>query len=202
MKSSNKRVVRWLLTPLVYAAALLLLLEDWLWDVGSRLIARIAAWPPLARIESQIRALPPYGALALFLLPAVLLFPVKLVALYAITQGHAFAGVVVILAAKVGGAAIVARLYSLTRPTLLSLPWFARWHDAFMDVKNRWMAALRATVAFRTIRLVAGTVRRRAHAIWAGLTSGSGKWRMLRGMRAPLRFIRRYISLWRARRRR
>src|ERR1700741_261749 len=132
-----------MLAPLVYIAALLLLLEDWLWDLGSRLIARMAAWPPLARLETRIRALPPYGALALFLLPAVLLFPVKLLALYAITQGHAMAGVVVIIAAKIGGAAAVARCYSLTRPTLLSLPWFRRWHDAFMVFKEKWVTRLR-----------------------------------------------------------
>ncbi len=199
MKSSKKRSARFLLVPLIYVAALLLLLEDWLWDLGIRLIARIAAWPPLARLETRIRALSPYQALALFLLPAVLLFPVKLVALYAITQGHALAGVSVILAVKVGGAAAVARFYSLTRPTLLSLPWFARWHDAFMDFKTRWVTKLRETRAMRTIRAMAGFVRRRAHALWTRALV----WRSRFGKgKRPLRRIRRILSMWRASRRR
>lgn len=199
MKRSKKRLGRFLLAPLIYLAALLLLLEDWLWDVGSRLIARIAAWPPLARIEDRIRALSPYQALTLFLLPAVLLFPVKLVALYAITQGHALAGLGVIVAAKVGGAAAVARCYSLTRPTLLSLPWFARWHNAFMAFKTKWVTALRETRAMRSIRAVAGAVRRRVAAArekfraWrASLGSGKG----------VLRPVRRLLAMWRASRRR
>jgi hypothetical protein len=201
VKSRRKRITRLILAPLIYIAALLFLLEDWLWDIGVRLIARIAAWPPWARIERQIRALPPYGALFLFLMPAILLFPVKLLALYAITQGHALAGVIVILAAKIGGAAIVARFYSLTRPTLLSLPWFARWHDAFMDVKDRWVAALRASAAMRTIRLVAAAVRLQTNRAWADIKamgSRRSQMRLLRGMRAPLRFLRRRINLWRS----
>ncbi len=198
MTSRKKRLGRVLLAPLIYLAALLLLLEDWLWDLGSRMIARIASWPPLARIESWIRALSPYQALTLFLLPAILLFPVKLLALYAITQGHALAGVGVILAAKVGGAAVVARLYSLTRPTLLSLPWFARWHDAFMDFKNRWVTALRETRAMRVIRSVAGAVRRRVSAARAKFKA----WRTSLGGKGLMRPIRRLLAQWRAGRRR
>jgi hypothetical protein len=198
VKISKKRLGRVALAPLIYVAALLLLLEDWLWDLGIRIIARIAAWPPLARIEGRIRALPPYQALALFLLPAILLFPVKLLAVIAIAEGHALAGVTVIVAAKVGGAAVVARFYSLTRPTLLSLPWFARWHKAFMDFKTRWVTRLRETRAMRTIRAFAGTVRRQAARLWARTAAWRGRQR--RGFRS-WRMLRRLLAMWRARRR-
>jgi hypothetical protein len=199
VRTSRKRLARLLLAPLIYVAALVLLLEDWLWDLGSRLIACIASWPPLARLESHIRALSPYQALALFLLPAILLFPVKLVALYAITQGHALAGVTVILIAKLGGAAAVARCYSLTRPTLLSLPWFARWHDAFMAFKTRWVGRLRESRAMRLVRVVVGAIRRRSAVVWAN----ASLWRARLGTsKGPLRKVRRIIAMWRAARRR
>jgi hypothetical protein len=198
VKISKKRLARVALAPLIYVAALVLLLEDWLWDLGIRLIARIAAWPPLARIETRIRALPPYQALALFMLPAILLFPVKLLAVIAIAQGHALAGVSVIIIAKVGGAAVVARFYSLTRPTLLSLPWFARWHNAFMDFKTRWVTRLRETRAMRTIRAVAGSVRRQAALVWA--STAAWRLRQRSGFRS-VRLMRRLLARWRARRR-
>ncbi|MES2127367.1 MAG: hypothetical protein V4463_08855 [Pseudomonadota bacterium] len=148
-----------LFAPLVYAAALILLLEDWFWDIGARLIGYITSWPPIRNLETHIKALPPWGAMLLFMLPAVLLFPVKILALMAIAHGHAFAGVLVILAAKVGGAAAVARLYALTKPKLMELAWFARWHDKFMDVKDRWIARLRATRAMRSIKALRLRIR-------------------------------------------
>ena len=38
-------------------------------------------------VEGRIHQLPPYGALAIFLLPTLLLLPVKLLALWLIGQG-------------------------------------------------------------------------------------------------------------------
>jgi hypothetical protein len=187
---------RRLLAPLVYLAALLLLLEDWLWDIGARMLGAVAAWPPLAALEKRIGALPPYAALALFVLPAALLLPVKLIALFAMTHGHALLGLSVIIAAKVGGAAVVARLYGLTRPTLLSLPWFARWHDKFMEIKDRWVARLRATRAMRRLHALRlslrGQLRSLATALRSRLRGNGGQWRA----------VRRILARWRAARRR
>ena len=153
------RFQRWLLSPLVYLAALLLLLEDWLWVVGARLMTRLTAWPPLHRLEARIARLGPYAALVLFALPAILLFPVKLLALWAIGNGQALLGVTVIVLAKVLGAAAVARLYLLTRPVLLTIVWFARLLFWFLALKQRWIDRLRATSAWRRVSALAGAVR-------------------------------------------
>lgn len=187
-----------LLAPLVYLAALVLLLEDWCWDVGIRLIGFIVSWPPLKALETRIKALPPYGALCAFVLPAVLLFPVKVLALIAIASGHAFSGVTVIVAAKLGGAAVVARLYTLTKPTLLSLAWFARWHGRFMELKDRWIGRLKATDAFRRASLLAALMRGAGRAMLERLRPKARP----AGRRAPRsrRMLRRFTALWRARR--
>jgi hypothetical protein len=184
-----------LLAPLIYLAAFILLVEDWFWDLGLRLVRFVAAWPPLHALEQRIVRLSPYAALAAFALPAILLFPVKIVCLIAIASGHAFYGVTVILLAKIGGAAIVARMYSLTRPTLLQLAWFARWHDRFMDVKDRWVARLKETDAWRRMSLMAAFMRAAARRTLARFTS--------RGRLAsrPARMMRRFAALWRSRHR-
>jgi hypothetical protein len=160
---------RRLLAPLVYLAALALLFEQWLWEAGARVLQRLAAFWPLRALERAIARLPPYAALAVFALPALLLLPVKLLALFAIAHGHLWSGVGVILAAKVGGAAAVARLYMLTRPALLALPWFARWHNAFLALKERWIARLRATRAWRRVRALAVAIARLRRHWWAAL---------------------------------
>jgi hypothetical protein len=186
----------WLLTPLIYLAALILLLEDWLWDLGLILIRRIVAWPPLKALEQRIVALAPYPALCVFALPALLLFPVKLIALMAMSSGHVALGLAVIVAAKVGGAAIVARLYSLTRPSLLKLAWFARLHNRFMDFKRLWVGRLKATAAYRRVRRLAGALRTALARLRGDAPRG------VQGRNRLGRTLRRLIARWlRARRR-
>jgi len=196
-----KRPIRlraWLLTPLVYLAALLLLIEEWFWDTGARFMRALAAWPPLASLERRIAALPPYGALCLFALPAILLFPVKILALMAIAHGYAISGVLALIIAKLGGAAAVARIYFITRPRLLTIAWFARWHDRFMALKDRWLGRLRATTAYRYASMVARRIKRLARDVRARIRQ-----RLPGGRHAahPLRVVRRLLAMWRARRR-
>jgi len=192
-----RRLRKLLLTPLIYVAALLLLFEEWCWDTGVAIARWLAARLPLQALDARIRKLPPYAALFLFVLPAILLFPVKIMALMAIASGHVVTGVGTIVLAKIGGAAAVARLYLLTRPTLLSLPWFARIHDAFMDLKARWVGRLKATAAWRSTRAMATRVRQSARAMLASVTARPGGRRSVR----PARLMRRILAMWKARRR-
>ena len=56
----------------------------------------------------------------------MLLFPIKLVALWLIQDGQATLGIGVIVAAKVLGTAFVGRLFILVEPQLMTFAWFAR----------------------------------------------------------------------------
>jgi len=160
------RFQRWLLAPLVYLAALLLLLEDWLWNIGSRLMNRLAQWPPLHRLEDWICRLGPKAALVLFVAPATLLFPVKLLALWAMAHGYPLTGVAVIVLAKLSGAAAVARLYLLTRPVLMTIVWFAALLTWFLALKERWIEKLRATRAWQKVAALRSALRHwRQHAV-------------------------------------
>lgn len=185
--------------PLIHLAALILLLEDWFWDIGTRLVAAMAAWPVLQASEARVRALPPYRALAVFMLPVVVLFPVKVLALVAIAQGNVFWGIVVYVATRVGGAAVMARIYTLTSPSLLALAWLARWHNRFMAVKERWIGALRASTGYRHSGALGEAVRAALRSLVATLASS----KYLNGRHAvrPARMLRRFAALWRARRR-
>jgi hypothetical protein len=151
MDKSFRTLKKRLLAPLIYTVAILLLFEEWLWDATKRLIALMPELRMLKALERLIERLPPYWALVVFALPAVLLLPVKLLALYSIAHGHATIGIMVIIVAKVTGTVLAARLYGLTKPALLSLAWFARWNDAFIGFKDRMIARLRATEAWQRI---------------------------------------------------
>lgn len=184
------RFQRWLFTPLIYLAALLLLLEDGLWNLGSRLMNRLAQWPPLHRLEAWICRLGPKAALVLFVLPAILLFPVKLLALWAMANGHPLTGLSVILLAKLGGAAAVARLYLLTRPVLMTIVWFAALLGWFLALKARWIERLRATRAWQKVTALRSALRHwRQHA-----TPNPGSW-----LARFRRLLKRFRSRWHTR---
>jgi hypothetical protein len=143
------RLVRWLkkliAAPFVLLAAIFILLEDWLWDDLARLAAAIGRLPIFHQLELLIMKLPPYAALLCFGAPSLLLIPVKLLALYFISHGRPTMGLMTVIAAKVAGTALVARIFTLTRPRLMRIGWFARLHDWFIAFKARIYGAIKAT---------------------------------------------------------
>jgi hypothetical protein len=72
------RTKRLLTPPLAVLAALVILIEEYLWDGLQALVERIARAPAIWRLDARIASLPPYPAMTLFLVPAVTLIPVKL----------------------------------------------------------------------------------------------------------------------------
>ena len=135
--------------PLVVLAALLFLVEEYLWDRLSAALARLARLPAVARVEAAIAALAPYPAMTLFLVPAIMLVPIKLAAVYMMATGHLILGVAVVVVAKLLGTAIVARLFHLCQPSLLSVPWFRRLYDWVLATRDRLYGSLRAMPAWR-----------------------------------------------------
>ena len=137
--------------PFIFLAAIIILLEDWLWDDLARFAAAIGRLPVFRIIESLIIQLPPYASLILFGAPSLLLVPVKLIALYFISSGHSLLGLLTMIAAKIGGTALVARLFTLTRPKLLQINWFARLYAWFTAFKARIYAAIKSTAIYKLI---------------------------------------------------
>ncbi|HEY8906819.1 MAG TPA: hypothetical protein VIM63_12345 [Rhodoferax sp.] len=141
--------------------ALLILFEEWGWEPLQRALAWVGQLPGLRWIEARVQALPPYGALAIFLLPTLLLVPVKLLALWLLGQGKVLTGTLVILAAKLVGTAIVARLFNLTRATLMQLAWFARLYTRWTAWKETLLAQVRASWPWRFSRAIKHRLRQR-----------------------------------------
>ncbi|OGL77133.1 hypothetical protein A3E97_03255 [Candidatus Uhrbacteria bacterium RIFCSPHIGHO2_12_FULL_47_12] len=129
--------------------ALIILFEEWGWEPLQRLASRFAKLPIFRHIERLIVKLPPYPALVVFAIPGATLFPIKLFALKLIASDHAMLGLAIIVIAKIIGTAIVARLFTLTKPTLLQLAWFAFVYDRFTIWKHKVVAYAKASTAWR-----------------------------------------------------
>jgi len=177
---------RLLAAPVVLVAAVIILIEDWLWDDLARLAARIGRLPVFRLIEVLIASLPPYLALACFGLPTLFLVPVKIAALYFISHGHPTLGLLTIIGAKFVGTALVARIFALTRSKLMRIKWFAWSHGKLIAFKARIYGAIKGTSIYRFahIRLLR---LRLSMKLWLGRRRGS----LRRRWDAALRFSRR-----------
>jgi len=143
-----------------WAIALVLLFEEWGWEPLARLLAKLGRLPFFAWLERRIMGLPPYAALAVFFLPTLMLLPVKLMALWLIGKGRAGLGLLVIVAAKVVGTALVARLFMLTRDSLMRLGWFAHGYGRWIRWKETLLAQVRASAAWRSARRLKAGLKR------------------------------------------
>ena len=152
--------------------ALVILFEEWGWEPLQALMARFGRWPVFRQVEALIVRLPPGPALVLLLVPSLLLLPVKLSALWMIHQGWRLGGLAIIVVAKLGGTALMARLFALTRPALMRLPWFARGYERWTVWKEAVLARVRASPVWRAARAMRERLRLRWRR-WSKQGSGS-----------------------------
>lgn len=157
-------MLRLLLAPLRWlfrvVFALLILFEEWGWEPLRRVFALIARLPVIRQVEAALKRLPPRWAFVVLVLPSLLILPVKLAAVWFVAKGHVVFGVGVIVAAKVGGTALLAWLFQLIQPALMQLGWFARLYARWAAWKAELLAWVRASGVWRTARAIKLRVKR------------------------------------------
>lgn len=173
-----KKFKRILLTPLLWLAAAIFLIEEFIWDSTAKVMAKLGAIRAVHAIEKSISALPPRWAILAFLLPSGILIPAKLIGLHAISQGHWLLGSITFVVAKIAGMAFFSRIFNLTRPALLQINWFASLYNWIMLYRNRIHAYLTNWVAYQRVKRSFSTVLY-----------------MIKGKGRFLRFIRRVYRL-------
>lgn len=157
-------MLKWFFTPLRWlfrvVFALLILFEEWGWEPLRRAFALLARLPVIRQVEALLRRLPPRWAFVVLVLPSLLILPIKLLAVWLVARGKVALGVGVILAAKVGGTALLAWLFQLIQPALMQLPWFARFYARWTAWKAELLAWVRASAVWRTARAIKLRVKR------------------------------------------
>jgi hypothetical protein len=150
-------------------AALILLFEEWGWRPLSNLVAQLARFPLWAKAELWIAGLPPYGALLALGVPSAILVPAKLLGVFLLATGHIVSATIVIIAAKLASTALIARIFLLTKPALMQIPWFARAYEIFVPWQEALFARIRASWAWRYGRIVKWRVSNYLRASWQQL---------------------------------
>lgn len=115
------------LRPLLIFLAILFLVESWLWEKTGAFINRVLLLLPIDEVREKIivfiRRLSPYQTLGLFIIPALVLLPLKFLALWLLAKGFVISGVSTILLAKLAGLGVTSFLFALCKPTLLEIRW-------------------------------------------------------------------------------
>jgi hypothetical protein len=142
---------------LLMLLAVVFLIETWIWDAfaasGRWIAARIPFREFKAAVARLIQTLPPFVALVLFVIPALVVLPFKIAGLWLIASGHFLAGGAVFLAAKIAGVGVAAFLFELTRDKLMTMVWFAKlyatvmaWRDWAHRLVDPYMNEIKAQV--------------------------------------------------------
>ena len=104
------------------------------------IVARVVAWIPLrtfkAWLAERIDTLSPAMTLIVFILPVILLFPLKLFGLWLLANEYWVSAILTFIFAKFLGVGVAAFVFDVTRPKLLEMPWFEKLYG--------WVMAMRA----------------------------------------------------------
>jgi hypothetical protein len=119
-----KRLTR----PFLLLLAAVFLFEAWLWDkltaLGHWLRYRIPFEAFKHWVALKIEHMPPWSALLLFIIPVIVVQPLKLAALWLMVHGHVLLGALGFVVIKIVGFGAVAFLFELTREKLMTFRWF------------------------------------------------------------------------------
>ena len=126
-------MMRRIFKPFLVVVALIFLFEAWLWDHLRPLIAAIVnviAWDRLkARLARLIDWLPPWAVLIVFVIPFVVLLPLKFLEVYFLVHRQWLGAIFVLVVAKLLGLGVTAFIFDVTRPKLLQMAWFRRLYE-------------------------------------------------------------------------
>ena len=154
---------------LAIPVALWIFVEEWLWDYLLAVASTLARLPPIHWVETRIAKLPAYLALIAFLIPVAILLPFKLAAFWLIAHGKGLLGTIVFIAAKIVGTAFLARIFTLTKPALMTIGWFARSYTAITLWKLRLYEYVNALPVYQAIRQRLAALRRHVKSWWLRL---------------------------------
>ncbi len=114
--------------------AILVILEEWLWDV----LALAGQWFSrvlhLERFDVWLSNASPKQALLTFLIPLIIVTPFNVLAIFLLAHGAILQGVLLEIGVKLFGTLLIARIFRLVKTALLTFSWFAKIYNTISGV--------------------------------------------------------------------
>jgi hypothetical protein len=173
--------MRRLLRPFLVLLVLFFLFEAWLWEKLAPVVTWVVARLPFDTVKRRlalwIEGLPPTATLIVFIVPFILLLPLKFLEVWFLAHRNWVGAIATLVVAKLLGLGVTAFIFDLTRPKLLQLAWFRRFYgwmlwalerahavaDPIKRRVRRWFRMFAPKRAGRTLRLMK-RIRRRMQA--------------------------------------
>jgi hypothetical protein len=165
------RTLRRLVHALWVTLALIFLFEAWLWDHLRPVVAYVVDLVPWRRLKARmtlaIRALSPNATLVVFIIPVIVILPIKVMEIWLLALGHWLSALALLIFSKLLAMGILAFIFDLTRAKLLRIAWFHRLYNTVMWLRDwahakvepvreqlkRWGAASASEQSSRAYRL-------------------------------------------------
>jgi hypothetical protein len=139
----ENQTLKRILKPFVFLIAAVYFLVDAVVLALARPIARwLAGHWVFDRLRTWIVSLRPYPTLALFMVPVLILEPVKPVAAYLTATGHIAGGLTVLLVGELLKLVLIERLFCISRDKLMSIAAFAWCYERLRQARE-WIESFK-----------------------------------------------------------
>jgi hypothetical protein len=118
---------------LLSVLAVFLIIEEWLWDLLTAFGHTLVQWLDLQRVEQWLSQATATVALAAFVFPMLIAMLFNFMALGLVGKGLILQAVVVEVLAKLIGTLLVARVFALTKPQLMTFAFLRFVYTTIME---------------------------------------------------------------------
>ncbi len=115
--------------------AILLIIEEWLWDFLTALGHSLSQWLNLKQFEQWLSQTTPSTALIVLSIPMLIVLPINIIAFVLIGNGLILQGILMEMVAKLLGTLLVARVFALTKQQLLTFDFLRLVYSTII----RWL---------------------------------------------------------------
>jgi hypothetical protein len=144
--------------------AVILIIEEWLWDGLSAFGHFLIGLLRLDDFERWLSQVSPNVALVAFMVPVLIVTPINLFALGLLAHGLILQGILLEIVAKLLGTLLVSRVFTLTKNQLLSFKLLAVIYSTIM----RWLNWAHQKITDTTVYKLAKSLKLQIKSIISG----------------------------------
>lgn len=141
---------------LIYCVAALVIFEEWLWDALALAGQHLSRLLHLEKFDRLLMQASPNYALLSLIVPLIIVTPFNILVLFLLARGAILQAILLEIALKLFSTLLIARIFRLVKPALLTFNWFAKMHDCIAAVLS-WAKELVRNTSFyqRSLKLKA-----------------------------------------------
>ncbi len=125
----------------IFILATFVIFEEWLWDVLAIAGQQLSRLLHLEKFDTWLINASPNQALFSFAIPLIVVTPFNILAIMLLAHGAIIEGILLEIVIKLSGTLLIARIFRLVKPALLTFNWFASIYNRISTVL-KWAKAL------------------------------------------------------------